>query len=216
MLENRSREYYLSGYDERVEYAERLWQQLVKSNNYKEMESVFTILLNLFNNALMCFEYGLFLSSALTCRVVIEGSLYMATANENIKIRRPQPNAIGVNPYAESWNAAKCTHLLMDLSMDGLRKEALEQKLIDQETSNMILTIQEKGNIAAHYTQRQAKIYQRWLPKRASKVGIDQAIKEAGQKYVFDPAETKIVLETTTKIMINIIEGTYKTKVVNQ
>ena len=215
MLENRSREYYLSGIDERAEYADNLWQQLTKSDNYVEMESVFVVPLDLFNNALMCFEYGLFLSSALTCRVVIENSLYMATSHENIKIKRPSLN-VGIGPDAESYNSTKCAHLLMNLSMDGLGKEALEQKLIDQNTSNLIVKIQEKGNIAAHYMQRQAKIFQRWIPKRASEVGIDQAIKEAGQRSVFDPSETKATLETTAKILAKIIEGTYKNKVVDK
>lgn len=214
MYENRSREYYLYGSEERIEYTNSVWSELIRYNHFHRMGSVFIISLNLLNNALVCFEYGMYLSSVLTCRVVIESALYIATSNENMKVRKLHPTASNTNEYIGSYNSTKCAHLLMDLSLEGLKNEALKQKVIDKNTRKLIETLQEKGNMAAHFAQKQAKHYQRWVPKRATEVGIDKAIEDAGKICIFDPDEAKKILETTVKALIGIMEGTNEIKVV--
>ena len=215
MLENRSREYYLNGIEERTKQADELWKGLIECAYYKRMSSVFVVPISLLNNALMCFECGLYLSSVLTCRVAMESALYLATANENMHVRRQPYIASGIDEYIESYNSTKCAHLLMDLSLEGLINEAQEQKIIERETSRLIHILQEKGNIAAHYTQRTAKHFQKWIPKRASEVGIDKAVEEAGRKIVFDSDQTKQILEISIRIFTAIINGTNRSKVVN-
>ena len=213
MIPNRSRGYYLNGKDEREEYADSLYVELVSNNTCQRMGSVFFAPISLLNAALMCFEYGLYLSSVLTCRVVIESALYTATANENMRVRKP-PVDSGIGEYIESYNSTKCAHLLMNLALGDLIKEAEEQGIIDKDIDKLSAKLQEKGNIAAHYAQGNAKHFQRWIPKRASKVGIDKAVEEAGKKVIFDKDETKRILGITVKILIAIIEGTNRVKVV--
>ena len=217
MLENRSKEYYLNGIGERTAYSDKLWKELVGCDHYKQMHGVFLASSDLLNNPFMCFEYGLYLPAILTCRVVIENALYIATSNENMRVKRLPPVAIdmGMYDYVESYNSTKCSHLLMELSLEGLKKEAQEQGIIENNILELVNRLQEKGNIAAHYAQRQSKQHQRFIPKRALQVGISKAIEEAGKKVVFDPDETKRILEITVKIFVAIIEGTNKTKVIN-
>ena len=214
MYNNRSEAYYLSGIEERVAYANNLWSKLTAYDNFNRMSSVFVTSINLLNNALMCFEYGLYLSSVLTCRVVIESALYTATSNEDMKVIRPPPAAIGSHEYIGSYNSTKRAHLLIDLSFGGLKNEAQEQRLVSKKTYKLIDSLQEKGNIAAHYAQKQAKYHQRFIPKRAAEVGIEKAIEEVGERCIFDPDETKKTLETTVTVLIDIMDGTNSIKVV--
>ena len=127
MYNNRSEAYYLSDIEERVAYVNNLWSKLTAYDNFNR-SSIFVTSINLLNNALMCFEYGLYLSSVLSCRVVIESALYAATSNENMKVIRPPPAAIGSHEYIGSYNSTKRAHLLIDLSFGGLKNESLRTK----------------------------------------------------------------------------------------
>jgi hypothetical protein len=202
------------GVKERKEYANKLWEKLVSTTNYKKMWIVFYPVLEEFDNGLRCFEYGSDLAAVLTCRVVIEGALYIATANENLKSRTI--GQLVIQEYVGSWNAMKCSRFLMEMTLEGLKKEALEQKIIDKVVERKINKIQKKGNIAAHYIQKFSQHQQRWIPRTAEEIGIDKALKKAGAKYYFNTAETIRILNESATVIANIMEGMEKTKLVKQ
>jgi hypothetical protein len=122
---------------------ERIWSELISTRGYRETYPLLAPAIDLFREALSCYQNGAYMATVLMCRACIETSIYLLTSREirwREDLKMVQEVKVDYDLIRAEW---KC--ILCRAKSDGYINDELEQELRD---------IRESGNFAAHYGQR--------------------------------------------------------------
>jgi hypothetical protein len=126
---------------------ENIWSDLVSARGYTETYPLLASAIDLFREALSCYQNGAYMATAIMCRASSETAVYLLTAR---KIKRwwEKPKMIQEMEIDYSLIQSKWRRILRKAKTSGYINDELEQQLNE---------IREAGNFVAHYGQRHDK-----------------------------------------------------------
>lgn len=122
---------------------EEVWSRLASIKGYRETYLLFTSAVDLFREALSCYQNGAYMATVLMCRACVEASIYIITSREvkyRSNLRMVHEVKMNYDLIRAKWKCIMC--------------KARENGYIDDELEQRIKQIREAGNFAAHYGQR--------------------------------------------------------------
>jgi len=122
---------------------EGVWDELISTREYEETYPLLASALDLFREALSCYQNGAYMASALMCRASSEAAVYLLTSRE-IK-------------GSKDWEAVreiKVDYNFINDEWGNILCRAKRYGYVSGELEQQLNKIREAGNFAAHYGRR--------------------------------------------------------------
>ena len=174
-----------------------VWGVVVGVDGYVLLYSLFAEALDLFREALSCYQNGAFLATVLLCGVSLEAAVYKVAAMKNPRICGGLLSyEIDQRIMKSSYGVALCT-----AKCHGFISEELETR---------INNVREWRNYAAHYAQR---VIRELFKEVKMKLEKEKTKKRSRKRKILvtwvSRKEAAKVLKETAEILKEIIELTY-------
>ena len=127
---------------------DEVWQDLISSGGFHRNYTIFDSAIDLFREALSCYQNGAYMATAIMCRSVVETTLYYSTTREPTKYS---------NGTVVEWE----TITLEDGKFFTILEEAKKRYFIDKKLEHVIIDFREWGNFVAHYGSRVDKPFEK-------------------------------------------------------
>jgi len=144
----------------------KIWNELISKENFEVMYFLFGPAIDLFKEALLCYQNGAYMAAVIMCRSVTEVLIYLVATGD---IKEISKNGVG----EVEMNIELC-----DAQFDELLEKAKEKLPVIRKLECKINKIREKGNFVAHYGQRLDKQFLKKMKKAQSKEAKKQIEKE--------------------------------------
>ena len=182
---------------EREEEIRNVWGIVVGADGYVLLYSLFAEALDLFREALSCYQNGAYLATVLLCGVSLEAIVYRVAAMKNPCVRGGLLSyEIDQRVMKSSYGVALCT-----AKCHGIISEGLETH---------INNVREWRNYAAHYAQR---VIRELFKEVKVKLEKERTKKRSRKRKILvtwvSRKEAAKVLEEAAEILKEIIERTY-------
>mgnify|MGYP000120728132 CR=1 FL=1 len=132
-----------------------LWERLISTEGYSDAYAILNEAINVFREALNCYQNGAYLATCLLCRTVIESAVYLALTRNIEGKKRIEVNLNYINA---KWGR--------------IEKEARRKGLLGSKEITIINKIRELGNIGAHYAQKVDEILIKNISERENRKGV--------------------------------------------
>mgnify|MGYP000667840764 CR=1 FL=1 len=172
---------------------EEIWNKLISTRGFEETYSLFGSAIDLFREALSCYQNGAYMAAALMCRACIETAVYLLISRKiewQKDLEIVQDVEVNYNSIRDEW---KC--ILCKAKMHGYIDDELEQRIGE---------VREFGNFVAHYGQR----YDKESIRAIEKIIKDKNTKEI--KYWINREDSLQILNTTVSLLGSLIEKTFE------
>lgn len=126
--------------DIREKHYDKVWKKLVSNNAYSKTYSIFSSSIDLYREALSCYQNGAYMGTAVMCRSATEAALYYSVSRRDFK-------------YAKEWKIIHKANVV-SLPSDKLKtliNIGLEERVLSNRILKKFAKIRAYGNYAAHY-----------------------------------------------------------------
>ncbi len=178
----------------REERLKRVWETLIASEKIEKMHLIVSLSLDLFREALSCYQNGAFMATILVCGVALETLLYDIISAAKGKVRCIEGFLQNVEPNSDVY----------DMDFGRIIIEAKYRGLIDKEFENRIRNLREMRNIVAHYAQKRHKLLSNQLEQGHDPIASVSEGEWASDKDAYE------VLEDTAVVIRDLIEKSHK------
>ena len=127
---------------------DEVWQDLISNEGFHRNYIIFDSAIDLFREALSCYQNGAYMATAIMCRSVVETTLYYSTTREPTK-------------YSNGVVAELKIITLEDDKFYKILEEAKKRYFIDKKLEDDIKDFREWGNFVAHYGSRVDKPFEK-------------------------------------------------------
>lgn len=123
-----------------------VWNKLVSSHTFLPTQLIFIEAIDLYREALSCYQNGAFMATSIMCRASTECAVYLAISRKNFK-------------YSTSWKTIHKSDTITIEKDDWkiLVKRGKDEKILDNRTMQILDKIRNQGNFVAHYGSRKDK-----------------------------------------------------------
>jgi hypothetical protein len=163
---------------------EAVWSFLTSTNGYRETYPLLSLAVDLFREAMCCYQNGAYMATALMCRACVETAIYLLTSRDITKWF--EDGVVGEMEVDLSLVRAEWKCVICKAKILGYIESELERQVNE---------VREAGNFVAHYGQR----YDR---------EVEKAIKEPQAKGVkgwINRADSLRTLRKTAEILKAVI-----------
>ena len=122
---------------------ENVWDTLTSTKGYRETYLLLAPAVDLFREALCCYQNGAYMATAIMCRACVETAIYLLSTRE-----------IKWCDDLKMVQEAKVDLSLIQVEWKRILREAKTAGYVDDEIELELKRIREAGNFAAHYGQR--------------------------------------------------------------
>lgn len=174
-----------------------VWRKLIASDAYLKTHLIFTEAIDLYREALSCYQNGAYMATSLMCRSSTECAVYLAVSRKNFK-------------YFKPWQTIHKSDTIIMKKDDWkiLVKKGKEYGILNKRIIQILNQIRDRGNFIAHYGSRKDKTLRKYsedvlLPTSPS---IQRKRDDLLSQLVFDKKTALNNLERTQIILKFLIE----------
>ena len=132
---------------------DEVWQDLISSEGFQRNYIIFDSAINLFREALSCYQNGAYMATTIMCRSVVETTLYYSTTREPTKY---------FNGIVVEWKIIT----LEDDKFYTILEEVKKKYFIDKKLEDDIIDFRRWGNFVAHYGSQVDKPFEKITIKK--------------------------------------------------
>lgn len=172
-----------------------VWNNLVSSEAFLKTHLVFGEAIDLFREALSCYQNGAYKATCVMCRSTTECAVYFAVTRQDLK-------------YSESW---KTIHESNTIPLDDDRWQSLIKEvkgMLDDNMMEILKKIRERGNFVAHYGSKRDKLFEKHATKVTypSTLARDEEYDRIISKIVFDKETALKTLKDSQRVLKFLVE----------
>lgn len=173
------------------------WSRLTDTAHFEDTRIIFTDAVDLFREALLCYQSNCYMAVALQCRSVLESALYCLAIAEDIRFldRRSGKPIVQVGISTDYVEIARCY---------GQFKDKAYCKFNIRKFNRNIERVRELGNFSAHYSQR---VHEKFARQREKRQRGDQGLGDV--MLWIGRNEARQLLEMTLSVMLAFQEVPY-------
>ena len=123
--------------ESRTRTEEQIWKEIAKISGLGSAHAILGGAVDLFREALSCFQNGAFMASNLMCRSVSETAVYLAISRKSP--RPPSTIDVDLTQIRKNWSK--------------IRDKAKEMSVVRDRDLLALVEIRKRGNFVAHYGQ---------------------------------------------------------------
>jgi hypothetical protein len=168
----------------RAGFASKLWKKLVSDPHFFDSNLLLDTAIALYGEALRCYEIEAYIATAILCRDALEACVHLVLSR---KRRRESEYEIQTAYAGHSWRA--------------LKDHALEDPIL-RDRLNEIERVREKGNFAAHLSQK----VDRRIAEEMKR--ISSGMESRPMSFRITRREAENCLEKTYNILVFMMERT--------
>lgn|GEM_PF-900484 len=176
---------------ERESRLTEVWNIIISCKRFKDMYSIIVSSIDLFREALSCYQNGAFMATIIMCGVALESLLYDVIST--IK------GEVAYNEQESIWYF-ETNYEVYSLKFGCIIEEAKRQGLISRKLETKINKIRNLRNIVAHYSQRVKGIFPKTSDYNRELALSIKRRRWANEKTAYD---TLVETAKTIRIIIN-------------